>query len=610
MDNETTVTIRQYRLLPPLDWSEDCEAEMRRMTALWNKLVEIDRSHTERYRAATADDPAVAELRTQYETLSAEIEALIEAKKAARARARARAETPELDDKIKVLKAQRKPVAGALKEATKEARARAKPVLDALEAERKAAVKLARQPAQSGLYWGNYNAVCASYDTARAKILNSGGEMHFRHHDGSGRLVNQIQGGVSVEELFASAKSQASIAERESQPRTAKNGKPIGPGNARHTLTMTVYRTSRTSEGNRTVTWPMVMHRPLPDGAVIQEVHVHRRRIEARWVWTVTFLCRIPAAEVAAPSGSVTAVDLGWRKTNEGLRVATVMREGTEEREYTVLPNDVLEALERPERIRGHRDTALNTFDARTFLGGIDWAGAPPELQAIADRLRKAPKISAARLASLAIAWRLHLDYRPDDFSRLEAWRKRDKHLWIYECNLRDQAQKRRLDFYRHAAAQIVDGASAIVLEEFDLAQAARTEGRDNLPHAAARHQRQMAAVHTLRTWIETYTTRRGIPIHRHRGVSTRQCSECGERLDPPKPEGLIYTCTHCGHASDQDVQACRNMIAAYRAGQDASAEMAVESKEALAVPDHLQNRHICHRESAGSAGHRDGEIG
>jgi hypothetical protein len=458
-------------------------------------------------------------------------------------------------------------VAVALKEAIKEARAKAKSVLDALEAERKAAVKLARQPRQSGLYWGNYNAVCASYDTARTKILKSGGELHFRHHDGSGRLVNQIQGGVSVEDLFANAKSQASIAERKLQPRTAKNGKPIGPGNACYTLTMTVYRTSRTSEGNRTVTWPMVMHRPLPDGAVIQEVHVHRRRIEARWVWTATFLCRIPTAEVAAHTGRVTAVDLGWRKTNAGLRVATIMRAGSDEREYMVLPNDVLEALERPERIRGHRDAALNVFDARAFLGRIDWACAPPELQAVEDRLRKAPKISTARLASLAIAWRRHLDYRPDDFGCLETWRKRDKHLWTYECNLRDQAQKRRLDFYRHAAARIVDGASVIVMKEFDLAQVARTEGRDNPLYAAARHQRQMAAVHTLRTWIETYTTRRGIRIHKHRGVSTRQCSECGERFDPPKPEELIHTCTHCGHASDQDVQACRNMIATYQAG-------------------------------------------
>jgi hypothetical protein len=585
MENETTITIRQYRLLPPLDWSEDCEAEIRRMTALWNKLVEIDRAHTERYRATTADDPAVAELQTQCKMLSAEIDALIGAKKAARAEARARIETPELGNKIKVLKAERKSVAAALKDATKEARARAKPVLDALEAERKATVKLARQPAQSGLYWGNYNAVCASYDTARAKIIKGGGELHFRHHDGSGRLVNQIQGGASVEELFASAKSQASIAKLKLQPRIARNSKPIGPGNARHTLTMTVYRTSRTGEGNRTVTWPMVMHRPLPDGAVIQEVQVHRRRIEARWVWSATFLCRIPIAEVAAPTGRVTAVDLGWRKTNEGLRVATVMREGSDECEYTVLPNDVLEALERPARIRGHRDTALNAFDARAFLGEIDWADAPAELQAIADRLRNAPKIGAARLASLAIAWRQHLDYRPDDFGRLETWRKRDKHLWTYECNLRDQAQKRRLDFYRHAAARIVAGASAIVLKAFDLAQAARTKGRDNPLYAAARHQRQVAAVHTLRTWIETYTTRRGIPVHRHGGVSTRQCSECGERLDPPKPEELIYTCTHCGHASDQDVQACRNMIAAYRAGQDASAGMVPETKEALEVP-------------------------
>jgi hypothetical protein len=29
-----TIPIRQYRLLSPLDWGEDCEAELRRMTDL------------------------------------------------------------------------------------------------------------------------------------------------------------------------------------------------------------------------------------------------------------------------------------------------------------------------------------------------------------------------------------------------------------------------------------------------------------------------------------------------------------------------------------------------------------------------------------------------
>jgi hypothetical protein len=90
----TDVIVRNYRLLDPLDWGEDCEAELRRMTALWNRLVEIDNGHRRSYRAATADDPTVKALRERYDTLSAAVDGLIAERKAVRARARKRVPTP------------------------------------------------------------------------------------------------------------------------------------------------------------------------------------------------------------------------------------------------------------------------------------------------------------------------------------------------------------------------------------------------------------------------------------------------------------------------------------------------------------------------------------
>jgi hypothetical protein len=83
-----------------------------------------------------------------------------------------------------------------------------------LEEERKDEAKNARQPPQSGLYWGNYNAVCSAYQRARQTALARGGELKFRRHDGSGRLVNQIQGGMNVATLFAGVHSQVKVVPR------------------------------------------------------------------------------------------------------------------------------------------------------------------------------------------------------------------------------------------------------------------------------------------------------------------------------------------------------------------------------------------------------------
>jgi hypothetical protein len=572
-----TVTVRQYRLLPPVDWGEDCEAELRRMTALWNKLVEIDRTNREQYRAATADDPLVSKLRQQYDTATAEIEGLIEKRKMARKAARKRIPTLDLDEEINAAKARRRTVAAELAAASKIARSLAKPALDVLEAERRQRTKEARQPASSGLYWGNYNAVCAAYDRARSRIIKRGGELHFRRHDGEGRLVNQIQGGMTADELFAGSRSQVKIAHRPPRDRGITKSGRLGE-RACWALTATVYRTGRTRDGNRTVTWPLIMHRPLPDDCRIKEVVIHRRRIAAHWRWTVTLTCEVPHEANTAPEGCVTAIDIGWRKTNEGLRVATIMREGAAAK-FVVLPYEIIEPLERSERIRSHRDTTLEAFGARAFLAAVPWLEAPAGLQVIAEELQKAPKISAARLAALAVTWRAQPDFRPDDFARLEVWRKRDKHLWLYEANGRDQAARRRLDFYRNMARKIVAEASVLILERFDLAKAARIDGIDNPLHAAARHQRVLAALHILRQWIIDYATKCNVPVRWHKGLSTWICSECSNHLNPRDPARQIQECTHCGHVFDQDVEACRNMLAAY----DASATVVTQSPAVLA---------------------------
>jgi hypothetical protein len=125
----TDVIVRNYRLLDPLDWGEDCEAELRRMTALWNRLVEIDNGHRNNYRAETADDPTVKALKERYDTLLATVDGLIAKRKEASARARKRVPAPGLDDEIAALKADRRAIA-QLSAATKEARGRAKTRLD------------------------------------------------------------------------------------------------------------------------------------------------------------------------------------------------------------------------------------------------------------------------------------------------------------------------------------------------------------------------------------------------------------------------------------------------------------------------------------------------
>jgi hypothetical protein len=173
------------------------------MTDLWNALVEIDREHRNAVLAATADDPEVAKATEEYERLQEDGLALVAERAGIRKAVRRRVPTPELDARIKALSEQKATVGTRGKAARREARERAKPTLDEIQASHKAAVKRARQ--QSGLYWGNYNAVIASYATARSRSLKEGGELRFRPHRdrpeqgrSSARIVNQLQGGATA----------------------------------------------------------------------------------------------------------------------------------------------------------------------------------------------------------------------------------------------------------------------------------------------------------------------------------------------------------------------------------------------------------------------------
>jgi hypothetical protein len=317
------VEVVPTEMLAPLDWGEDCSDELRKQTALWNALVDIEQKHLGSYHETTSADARVRGLQADFERLDQELEDCVRRRRKMWSDARTRSPT-DLDDTISQLKVDRHAIAAGLKNARTEARAAIRPLLHQLEEGRKAAVKAARQ--NSNLYWGNYNAVWSSYERARRAVLTRVGQggklatLRFQRFDGSGRVTNQIQGGITVHQLFAGAHSLVQVLPR-----------PGHTGRAKHLLRATVYRYGRGEKSvHCTVLWPMIMHRPIPDGVMIKQAAVHRRRLGAKWRWTVTFSCTT-RAECHGPAGNrVVAMNLGWRLVDDRLRVATVMADGAE----------------------------------------------------------------------------------------------------------------------------------------------------------------------------------------------------------------------------------------------------------------------------------------
>src|SRR5262245_5931450 len=109
MTAASSIVIRKYGLLDPLDWGPDCHEHLLRQSRLWNRLVAIERRIQERREQSCRTD---AEHAVQ---------------------------------------------------------------LARIESERKAWVKKACH--ESGLWWGNYNAVYRAYERARTRALRTGAQL-------------------------------------------------------------------------------------------------------------------------------------------------------------------------------------------------------------------------------------------------------------------------------------------------------------------------------------------------------------------------------------------------------------------------------------------------
>lgn len=605
------VVAHKYGLLPPLGDATVIYEQMRIANQLWNQLVETEQRHQQGYVAATATDPAVAAAAARLEALQSERADLVAEKKRLRIRARAKITPPEIEAQIAGLRPRIKEAAEALRTARKAARERVRPELQRLEAVRRARAKhahryieveggtpdavvdaelayqarraaggaremLGRALPDSPLYWGTANAVLSSYETARQRAIKDGAELHFHGFRGAGRLVNQIIGGLSLDSDRFLRGVPVTASEQPGQVRFSVDPLPphvIGKNNrtvdigARHThhrygLSLAL--------GSERATWPLILHRPLPERGSIQEVIVCARKIGPHTRWHVVFLCRVPDRELSAPQGATVAVNCGWRSLKgEGLRVATIVRRGDPVPRYVILPAAIIDGHDRLAALQSERDAALNAI--WPLARSLDVGGAPEAIMEAHARLCRSPKPSARSLTRLALAWREHQAWRPDIYRRLEEWRRRDKAMWSEWCHSADKLAGRRRDAYHQAAISILAGAGELIVDAAnwaDLARVKNPEGKDHPLHQRARFYRRIAAVGELMAILRHQAAKRGVPVIAHEGPTTWRCHVCGHDLTPSRPEALRHQCPHCLRVWDQDVNNARRKLADLEAAE------------------------------------------
>lgn len=208
----------------------------------------------------------------------------------------------------------------------------------------------------------------------------------------------------------------------------------------------------------------------------MQQVVVTRRKVATKWRYAAVFTCRIERPAVTSTRVNVCGVNLGFRQTPDGLRIATLY-DGSRV-EHVHLPSRWMAGLDKVETICQRRDLALNEIHQ---VLKAQWSQAPGDLpDAFAERLAtlvRAAKCSAASLAWVVLRWsETAPQWWPPMLERLEAWRRTDKLEYEWQANDRDHLMMVRREQYRLFARSLASRYGVIRIGRMELRKMAQLE--------------------------------------------------------------------------------------------------------------------------------------
>lgn len=533
---------------PPTEGLDKVEEQMFLAHRYKNTLIEAERARRKEVDGVLAQlSPELAEI----ERLIAPKEAVIEdARKGIRqasARARRKVVPPDLKEVIRQAKADLKPLYARRKEIrtvlfkSPEWKREEKPI------EERAIETRHRLRGTSGLYWGTYLHVEQSMAGIR-----KGAPPDFCRQDGGGHLAVQVQGGLLVKNLMGGSDRRIRV---EPVPPEAWQ-----PGGRKLRKTRVWFRVDSDERG--APIWaviPIVLHRPMPEDAEVRWIHLIRWRIATKCEWRVQFVLareRGWAKEDVARNGMV-GIDAGWRMRPDG-SLRTAFWVGSDGRKgEIVLPADWLSEMKKTRDLRSIRDGLLNNI-LDTMVPKLKALPLPEWLKEASATI--AQWRSQARLAALAIQWRdKRFEGDAEAFDLIEAWRKRDKHLYEYQENLRDRLQGRRQDLYRVFAAQTRRAYKTAVIEDLylpDFHELPEDE-EPTVDGALKEHVRDACISLLFQCLKESMATTLEAPAQN----TTRLHCDCGAIEDWDRKE-LEHKCSQCGRTYDQDENAARNLLA------------------------------------------------
>ena len=433
------------------------------------------------------------------------------------------------------------------------------------------------------VHWGTYNITEASVEQAKTKRW--GGMLRPRTVVGEGQIGVQIQGRAKVDEVMHADFSEGQL---QIDPVPAQTYDKAVPKGERKRMSRTLLRMRiGTIDGTRKPiwgVWPLILHRPFPEGAEICGATINRHMEANRVRWTVQIAVRVLATPPVVPrEKKVVALDLGWRKMESGCLRTFYWEDAEGEKGEWQLPTSVTDRLKLVDDLKSIRSKRQDQLQAALLALFSDREALDPELRLAVRSLSKWE--SPTRYVELLhlfegvmpkVAVRLIREWHKGNRSTTEEDSEHryngDLHLWQYQTGVTSGALRHRKALHEQFALWLVSTYDVIVLERFKIPEVKdkpKPEHEDvDMPDDIVRmkkkasRQRDLAAPGYARQAIVNAAKRLGkIVIQVPAQNTTRICSNCGFSEKWEVEHELVHLCPQCGVASDQDANASTNIL-------------------------------------------------
>jgi hypothetical protein len=475
-------------------------------------------------------------------------------------------------------------------------------------------VKKARENSQC--YWGTYGAV---EDCLRG--VAEGPPPRFKSWDGRGTLCISPKNGILVSEAMACDGVQLRL-ELQNEAELAMKGSSHG---SRAIGRVWMRIGSEPNTGNRVPTWaviPVVFCRYLDPKAKIVKAYIHKRRVGTKVKWSFRMVLELPYVEPTLPDGEdsqLVAVHPGWRMVDEiggsSLRVCTAVSSDPANNQALFLDQSYLDKVDKLAEIDSLRSLDRNGIQEEL----TSWCARQPTLPAWFLKYTEtmAQWLSANRFAQLAWLWRkyrtfweiwtptqlseasakseaahwadvLHISPAmalswltdipfvndAEMFQRFAGYRNKNRNLltcsWLVRdsirydhwANLMEHLTFARRDKYRKFARNLARRYQYVALANINWAELAR-KSREGTGQQFSNRQRQCGRLASPgELWLYVKEAFAGRTIIVPAENITAACHQCGD-LQEFDRMNLRHTCTKCFAEYDQDINGCRNQLAA-----------------------------------------------